>query len=65
MAVFEMGSHGWHLLVCHSILKNTMAGTIVASVGIHVFGSCPDQRHDDVPSFGMLEARVFDRERLC
>lgn len=58
MAVFEMGSHGWHLPVCRSILKNTMDGAIVASVGIHVFGSRPDQRHDDVPGFGMLEPHV-------
>jgi hypothetical protein len=52
MAVSEMGPHGRSLLVCHSIIEDTMAGTVVAGFGGYVFGSRPDQRHDDVPNIG-------------
>lgn len=62
MAISEMGSHGRNLLVCHSFVENTMAGTFVASFGFHIFGSCFDQRHDDVPSLGMLQTRVSKEE---
>lgn len=57
MAVFEMGSHGRSFSVRHSIVKDTMARTLVASVGSHVSWSRPAEWHDDVPSVGTLNNR--------